>query len=47
LKRDGKRMQLDRHEPARDDWIVLKELPGGVFVRRLENGDAKCLVARF
>jgi hypothetical protein len=47
LKRDGKRVQLHRHQSGRDSRIFLHELSRRVFIGRLEDGNAKCLVARF
>ena len=34
-------------QAARDRWIFLHELSRCVFIGRLKNGNAKCLVAWF
>jgi hypothetical protein len=47
LKRDGKPMQLRRHQSARDGRIFLHELSRSIFIGRLKDGDAKRLVAWF
>ena len=45
LKRDGKRVQLRRHQPTCNVRIFSHELSRCVFVGRLKDRDAKGLVA--
>src|SRR5438270_710469 len=47
LKRDCERMQLCRHQSARDRRILFHELSCCVFIGSLKNRNAKCLVTWF
>ena len=47
LKHDRKRMEFRRHQSAGDSRIGFHVFFRGAFIRRVENRDAECLVARF